>query len=368
MFLSKSRVSYVANPVNPVIHNPDDGTDWDVESWMGELSDDPEIVNLLWQILGAIIRPNVNWDKAAFFVSSVGCNGKGTLCALMRNLCGPGTYASVPLADFGKQFLLEPLVRASAIIVDENDVGDFSEKNANFKAIITKDVLQIDRKYEKPISFQFRGFVVQCLNDLPRAKDKSESFYRRLLFVPFTKCFTGAERKYIKADYLARPEVLEYVLWRILNMDYYELSNPAACQAAMDEYKQANDPLRQFADEIFPRLAWDLVPLAYLYDLYKAWMAQNCPGGHLLKQRNFRDEIIKLQADIPGWTCPGRDAIKRPGQAMSKPEPLTREYNLVNWSNPACPDTKSPHWTIPVLPQNIKGYFIRTPALVTKTA
>ena len=69
VFVSKSRVDYVENAPNPVIHNDDDNTDWDVESWMESLSDDPEIVELLWEILGAIIRPYVNWNKSAWFYS-----------------------------------------------------------------------------------------------------------------------------------------------------------------------------------------------------------------------------------------------------------------------------------------------------------
>lgn len=364
VFLSKSRVDYVPNPPNPVLHNPDDGTDWDVETWMAELSDDPEIVNLLWEILGAIIRPNVNWDKAAFLYSQTGNNGKGTLCTLMRNLCGPGTYASTSLADFGKEFLLEPLMRASAIIVDENDVGDFKEKCANFKAIITNDVIQINRKYEKALAFQFHGFMVQCVNELPRMKDKSESLYRRLLFVPFEKCFTGRERKYIKSDYLARPDVLEYVLWKVLNMTNYELSNPIACQNLMADVKQNNDPLRQFIDEFFPQFVWDMVPLQFLYDLYVAWFKRYHTGGYALGKQTFNTSIANLQSEIPGWTCvlpkkPGDGT--RPDKSMKRPEPLIVEYNLDNWANKSgLYAYNDPRRAIPALKQKYGGYFLRT--------
>ena len=51
--------------------------------------------------------------------------------------------------------------------------------------------------------------MVQCLSHC--IKDRSDSFYRIQSFVPFVKSFTGAERKYIKNDYLERKEVLEYV-------------------------------------------------------------------------------------------------------------------------------------------------------------
>src|SRR5699024_575447 len=131
------------------------------------------MADLIWEIIGAIIRPHVSWGKTAWFYSEQGNNGKGTLCALMRELCGPRSHTSIPLSDFGKEFALEPLVRASAIITDENDVGTFIDKAANLKAIVTGDVIQINRKYRMPIAYQFRGFMVQCLNEFPRMKDKS---------------------------------------------------------------------------------------------------------------------------------------------------------------------------------------------------
>ena len=72
------------------------------------------------------------------------------------------------------------------------------DKAANLKAIITGDPVSMNRKFKKPVSYCFHGLVVQCLNEMPRIRDKSDSFYRRQLFIAFTKCFTGVERKYIK--------------------------------------------------------------------------------------------------------------------------------------------------------------------------
>ena len=141
VFLSKSRVDYDAYALNPIIHNNEDGTDWDVETWMESLSDDPEIVQVLWEILGAIIRPHVRWNKSAWLYSESGNNGKGTLCELMRALCGPGTYASIPLSNFSKDFMLEPLTRATAIIVDENDVGTYIDKAANLMSCLARPSL-----------------------------------------------------------------------------------------------------------------------------------------------------------------------------------------------------------------------------------
>lgn len=333
VFMVKSKVNYNPKATNIVIHNTTDNTDWDVESWMDELMDDPEVTKLLWEILGAIIRPHVRWNKSAWFYSNKGNNGKGTLCELMRSLCGDGSYAAIPLSDFGKDFMLEPLTRASAIIVDENDVGTFIDRAANLKAVITNDVIPINRKHKSPISYQFYGFMVQCLNEFPRIKDKSDSFYRRQIFIQFDKCFTGHERTYIKSDYLHRKEVLEYVLFKVLNMDFYELSEPASCRSALEEYKDFNDPVRQFCDEMFDSFVWDMLPFSFLYDLFKAWFRKNSPNGTIQGKNTFIADILNILDNYPDWYCTGRSNPLRPGKRMNKPEPLIEEYGLVDWKN-----------------------------------
>lgn len=334
IFCVKSKVDYNPSAQNVMIHNDEDNTDWDVESWMNELSDDPEVVELLWEILSAIIRPHVRWNKSAWLYSNTGNNGKGTLCELMRSLCGDGSYAAIPLVDFGKDFALEPLTRATAIIVDENDVGTFIDKAANLKAVITNDVIPINRKFKMPISYQFYGFMVQCLNEFPRIKDRSDSFYRRQLFIPFDKCFTGKERKYIKTDYLHRQEVLEYVLYKVLNMNFYTLSEPASCRTALEEYKDYNDPVRQFLDEMLPQLVWDLVPFSFLYELYKAWFRKNSPNGSIQGRNTFITDVLNILSNYSEWYCQGRTTPIRPGNKMSQAEHLIAEYGLQEWMNP----------------------------------
>lgn len=331
VFTAKSAVNYNENAVNPVIHNDADGTDWDIESWMADLNDDSEIVTLLWEILSAIIRPNVAWDKTAWFLSEVGNNGKGTLLTLMRNLCGERAWTSISVADFGKDFHLEPLIRTNAVLVDENDVGEYVDKAANLKAVITNDVLLINRKGKTPIAYQFRGFMVQCVNDTPKFRDKSGSLYRRQLIIPFDKSFTGAERKYIKQDYMHRTEVLEYVLHRVLNGNFYELSEPKAIRIALREYKIENDPIRAFAEEFLDQLVWDLLPWKFLYALYRAWLSKEQPSSRPLGSNKFiKHFTLILQEDLDyGWFV--TPAAVRTKNRILGEEPLAVEYNLDQW-------------------------------------
>lgn len=362
VYIAKCRVDYVPAPMLPVIHNDADGTDWDVETWISELSDDPEIVQLIWEILGAIVRPYVSWDKSAWFYSETGSNGKGSLCALMRNLCGPGSCANIPLSDFGKDFMLEPLTRATAIVVDENDVGSYIDRAANLKAIVTHDVIAINIKFQSPIAYQFFGFMVQCLNEFPRIKDKSDSFYRRQLFIPFDKCFTGRERKYIKSDYLTRPDVLEYVLHKVLHMDYYQLSEPAACKEALAEYKDFNDPVRQFAEEMLPLCKWDLLPFGFLYDLYKSWYKRNSPSGSVQGKNTFINDLLSVLPSFSDWICEGKSKQTRSAHRMDWPEPLIAEYNLGEWMNPIYNGLDMDKRCLPLVKDKYTGGLLRVSA------
>lgn len=335
VFVSKCKVNFNAAATNVVIHNDDDGTDWDVDSWVHELTDDPQVEKLIWQIIGAVIRPNVRWDKVVMPYSTKGNNGKGTLCRLLRNLCGEGNYTSIAINDMSKNFRLAPLLSASAVIVDENNVTGYLDDASTFKALITGDKVQIEAKYKNPVDFRFSGLMVQCVNFLPRVNDKTSSFYRRILMVPFEKCFTGAERKYIKDDYLNRQEVLEYVLCKVLEKipSYYEFDVPDACTRLLDDYKTFNDPVRQFAEEMLPELKWQLVPNKFLYDLFKAWYEENIPSGRVQGKNSFLQEFKDVIAERDDWKATG-SSVPTQGYSFGS-EPLIIRYNLTKWMNDA---------------------------------
>lgn len=332
VFTSKSKVNYNSQATNVTIHNPDDGTDWNVETWFESLSDNPEIIELLWQVAGAVIRPHVSWNKVVCFYSEIGNNGKGTLCELLRQLCG--NSVAISFEQFEKDFLLEQLIGSNAVIGDENNTSAYLRSSEVLKSVITGDCLTINGKFKKPVTFRFQGLMVQCVNNLPKFSDKSESLTRRLLMVPFEKCFTGRERKYIKADYLKKPEVLEYVMYRVLHTSYYSFAEPQVCKDLVNEYKQFNDPVRQFLEDMLPELVWDLVPFRFLYELYKSWFKRNNPSGQVQGRNTFIKDIKQLMLNDSDWQV--LDSPYPRGNRMDKPEPLIVEYDLGSeWRNPS---------------------------------
>lgn len=335
VFLAKSPVDHVGGAPCPVITMAD-GTAWDVESWIESLSGDEGVPQLLWEVLSAAVRPGVRWNKAVFLHSTRGNNGKGTFCALLRNLLGREGCASIPIASFGKPFALSELVHARAIVTDENSVGAFARDLGDFKSVVTGDVFTLDRKYRSPVSVSFSGLVVQCVNDFPRSRDKSASYTRRQLFVPFRQWFgaAGVERGDIKSDYLGRREVLEYVLARVLSMRCEEFSDPGACQELLAQFQRENDPVRDFWCEFEDEFVWDLLPTAFLYDLFVSWFRKNHPSGIPVNRNEFATRLVDTLRGNARWVYEDPQKKHRPGSRMTTPEHLIARYDLKDWKNP----------------------------------
>lgn len=330
IYLTKIPVNYVPNPINPVLVAPD-GYQWDVESWIADLAVDEDTATLIWQVIADCLQPHHSRHKSIWFYSEKGNNGKGTIGQLIKNLLGKGNYASLSVADFNHEFLKETLLGAAANISDENDVDVFIDSIKDYKASVTGDDININRKYEKPLRIQFLGTNIQMMNGLPKTKDKSDSFYRRLIIVPFLKSFTNnGERKYIKTDYIYETAVLEYVLFKALGMEFDEYITPQSSAELLESYKEKNNPVLEFWNELKDDFVWDLLPTQFLYDLFVKWFDINNPSGKVMSKRTFSDTLSNViyTLEDPWEVKTGQNDKVRSAGRMDKDEPLITEYGL----------------------------------------
>lgn len=330
VYLTKIPVDYDPTPVNPVLTAPD-GHQWDVESWIRDLAVDEDTATLIWQVIADCLQPHYSRHKSIWFYSEKGNNGKGTIGQLIKNLLGRGNYASLSVADFNHEFLKETLLGSAANISDENDVDVFIDSIKDYKASITGDDININRKYEKPLRIQFLGTNIQMMNGLPKTKDKSDSFYRRLIIVPFLKSFTNnGERKYIKTDYIQNTAVLQYVLFKALNMEFDEYITPHSSAALLESYKEKNNPVLEFWNETKEQYVWDLLPTQFLYDLFVKWFDINNPSGKVMSKRTFSDTLTNVIQTLnePWEIKTGQNDKVRSAGRMDDDEPLITEYGL----------------------------------------
>lgn len=333
VFTSKIHTNLNLAATNPVISIPEDNSTWDVDSFFNELGS-PEFQLSIKEVIQAACLPLAPRNKMTLLHSSVGNNGKGTICQTIRNLLGKNSTISIPVADFSKQFALAGLPKAVAVIVDENNVSHFSQGLGNLKAVITGDTVQIEQKYEKTYDYSFHGLILQCVNDFPKVDDKSGSFRRRLHIIPFENCFTGKEKRYIKDRLIYRTDVLEYILKTVLvDMDYREeFTETAATKKALELYTKTTNSVVAFLQEILPQCQWDLLPATdFLYTAYKNWYREFVPSGKVIGRNDFIDSVKEFVAtdEQASLEWEWSDSTRSKGYIdFDKPEPLLDRYNL----------------------------------------
>lgn len=335
---------YVFTKKLPVNYNPDaedvainmpDGNIWSVDSFFKSIScNDPEIEKVLWQVTSSVVGINKNLNTCALLYSERGNNGKGTFCAMLRALIGHYNACSIPLDQWSERFAKEVLIGSKAVIVDENNVGKYIEESADLKAAVTGDMINIDIKNKTPIQYVFDGFMVQCINSIPKAKDNSDSYFRRFLMIEFGADFRGVENKDIKNDYILREEVLEYILYRAIKLgEFKELTVPQSSERLMNETKETNNSVLEFWNEMKYEFSWDILPYGFIFGVYKGWYEENMGGRSAGSKKNFLKELKKIVKYDQYWSYTVGDEKIRTVDRLDKPEPLVLKYNLEDWKN-----------------------------------
>lgn len=272
---SKIQTNYVPTTTSPVLLEPD-GTPWTVDNWIMELADhDPEKNELLWQVLAASFNPGHSYNKAILFVSREGNNGKGTYGQLIKNIVGLGNYSSLKIHDYSKRFEKKNLIGKVVNIADENPVGVYIDNVDDFKAAVTGDDISIEPKHKDSFPAVVKHVTIQMINGMPKFRDKTNSFYRRLVMVPFDHTFEGVEKKYIKSQFIRDPKIKEYVLSKALEMDQFDtFIVPEATKTLLSEYKSENNNVFEFWDDMYDIFQWDVIPTKLAYPVYKEWMKE----------------------------------------------------------------------------------------------
>lgn len=312
--LSKLYTNYNANAKNVVIHNDEDGTDWDVESQFEELFDNKTYTKALWQVaqftLRKCNRPKIlvlfaNSSKTETGASQ-GQNGKSTILRMLIYVIDGGVRSdsnvlNTSLTDIGdnkKQFTLAGLPYAYAIISHEANI-DSKTKISNcdtIKNIIRGDGVQCNRKFKDEVNVEFKGNWIQAFNgNHLNFEDSSESMWNRTITIPFEKFFGNTNRKYISEEYTKRQDVREYILWRVLDgmerLTDYSDDVKALCGENTRGLEANSKPAFGFFDEYMHTLKNKKVAVQMLFDAFLVYDRDINGSMSKMKRSQFVDHL-----------------------------------------------------------------------------
>ncbi|HIH2994594.1 TPA: DNA primase family protein [Streptococcus pneumoniae] len=249
--------SKIQTEYNPCARKPILDGWFDFDRWLEALAvNDKEVVSLLWQVINEAINPNRTRKKMVLMVGD-GNNGKGTFQSLLENLIGRSNISNLKPDQFGKEFYLGALEGKVCNIGDDIS-NKYLDEVSDLMSVISGDPVQVNKKSLQPVEARFRLLCIFSGNDLPRARNKTMGWYRRLCIIPFRADFNGQkERHEIKDRFIKNKELLEWVLFKVLNMpDFDSFIEPEAVQKMLSKYKNDNDYIKVWVENFYIPNGW----------------------------------------------------------------------------------------------------------------
>lgn len=339
-FITKIPVDYVPDAESPVCYN-DDGTEWEVMSWIdGIFNKDgkhPLQTKILLEIIHCAVRIFTCFGRGIFFLDeskySKGGQGKGTFCQLLRGLVGEDRCKDTEVYDLEDPRKLAGLERCNAIIADEAS-HHHVKHCANYKRLQRGEPVSVKMLYKDEYTIVFRGLLLQCLNEPLVFSERTGSVERTRVVITWKTSYTdrssGAiEYRRIKEDFVRRPEVLRYLLkYTLEEMNITEFSKECLdeMEPNLEIVRNKTNAVAQFMSEYEEEFVWDRIPFTYLFNAFVVWFSDT----HCQKPQYKLTAFIE---DVALWA----DASKefefhpksfRPCNFMADPEPLTKKFGL----------------------------------------
>ena len=277
--------------------------------------------------MGLCLVPDTSYEKFVVCVGEGG-NGKSVLLKLMSELLGHENVYSAPLQRLGSRRALAELdgkLLLTSSEINENTVMD----DGILKQIVSGDTVEAERKYEHPFTYTPVARIMLATNHLPKLRDVTHAFFRRLVMLRFNRNFTADE---MDMNLLAK---LRAELSGIFTMAVSGLRTlrqrgrfvePASSMEASDEYRKNSDVVKLFAEEALQPTENKGMRPAAVYELYLKWCKShgakaenNINLGKQLKRLGFN----KARSNGKDYWCvnvtvAGKEILSKPSARVEE--------------------------------------------------
>ncbi|WP_404336415.1 phage/plasmid primase, P4 family [Planococcus rifietoensis] len=256
-----------------------------------------DTVPTLFEWLGYSSIPSTRYEKAVILTGSAS-NGKSKFLELYERFIGKDNTSNVTLQDLEHNRFKLAQLQGKLANVYADISSQAMEKTSVFKTVVSGD--RVSAEFKGKDSFDFKPFarLTFSANELPKSRDLTDGYFRRLIIVDFPNTFgkNGLRKDPHILDKITTDEELSGLLNMALEglkrlSQNGEFTENESTLKAIEEYRRNIDPLISFLDEECYLEEEANVDKQELYDAYKLW-ALNA-GVKPLGKIRFYDRIEK---------------------------------------------------------------------------
>ena len=243
---------YYASYELGVVFNPDSKdkcTRW--LQFLKETVQTPGIIMQVQEFFGYCFYKRSPFAKCLFLLGP-GSDGKSKFLNILQKIIGEESCAAISFDEMEDQFLRSSLYQKSINVCGE--VGSKILDSTYFKAVTAGDKINAAFKHKNTFTFKPYCKVLFSGNKMPRVKDTSYAFYRRILPIKFKKQFFegAADTDPFIEEKLTR-ELSEIFQWAIVGLHRLlknkQFTPCSETDDIMASYKRLNNPVLCFIQD-----------------------------------------------------------------------------------------------------------------------
>ena len=264
---------------------------------------DEELIGFVQRALGYSLTGSVR-EQVLFLCYGTGSNGKSVFLDMLRNVLGD--YAmNIPFTVLELQqrpSLTNDLASmAGRRLVTSSETNESTRLNeARIKALTGGDPITARFLYSESFTYEPVAKFWLAVNHLPRVRDDSYGFWRRVRVLPFNEQFTGDDAdKGLPCKLLEElPGILNWGVQGALNWRLVGLAPPSAVMTATQAYRKDNDELDGFVADCCVVADGVRAEPGHLFSEYQRWSKeQGILERHRLGSRSFGTRIRERFGD-----------------------------------------------------------------------
>jgi len=246
---------------------------------------------LVQQMFGFYLTNNLK-AQAVFFLVGQGANGKSVMINVIQNIIGLPFTSALSL----QSLTTSPYATASLIGKKINVCNEDESKyirSDKFKALISGDLVQAERKFEASFPFASQTKFLLASNLTPTFDGLNVGLKRRIKIIPFHKIFKDSQQDKDLTDKLLE-ELGGIVGWAIkgakqLKENNYTFTQTKATKKAMLEFEEGISSAIKFFRQSYQLSENGFVTHQNLYQTYFEWCKEN--SRKAMNSSNFRKDL-----------------------------------------------------------------------------